>query len=290
MLKTAIAAMAVLGGLAFAGTASATPFPVLHNGGSEQVLSNHDVFTAPGNAGLNSPVLGEQENFNGGSEFTEFFYNTNALGNAIVGWRLTPGGVDTNLCVADPGPGYGADDAIVLRTCNGLIWQRFRVLPQLNSYSALQNVASNQYVTDNGTGNRLLGVADNRPCTVGLPCPPSAGVTNTFGGELTQEWRWTGNRFLSVSGTAGAVVPVSASVSDFTTPLAITAAHGRVTASAVSDHSAVTYSLSGPSYVSIGSVTGRVAVHGNHPGTVSVTVTASDGAQSESVTFALRIS
>ena len=314
VLKTVIAAATVLGGLALAGTASAAPapFPVLHTQGSEQVASNHDVFTAPGNAGLNSPVLGEQENFNGGSEFTEFFYNTNPHGNAVVGWRLTPGGVDTNLCVADPGPGYGASDAIVLRTCNGLIWQRFRVLPQANTFTALQNVASNQYITDNGTGNGLLGIADNRPCVVGLPCSPSVGVTNTFPPvssteTLAQEWKWTGGlnvhlaRSLSFSGL-GSVNP-SPAPADFTAPgsQALTITHGlvhgvgTVTASAVSSHLPVHYSIStspSVSYVSIGLTSGRVMVHRNpNPGNILVTVTATDSAlQSESVTFTLHIS
>jgi len=98
--------------------------------------------------------------------------------------------VGTNLCVADPGPGYGNVDSIVLRTCNGKQWQAFRLVnKESNGLSGVQSVATNQYITDNGQFGNLTGVADNRPCAVGSPCGSSVQNANQFDGRNSQLWR-----------------------------------------------------------------------------------------------------
>lgn len=180
----AVAAFAVLGGNA---AANAAPMPILPFGNSNTVVNANgvDFFQAT------NPVWGAAVNAGPANSVDDNFV-TQSSGPNSVRFEL----VGSNLCVADPGPGYGNVDAIVLRTCNGKQWQAFKLVDrQSNGLSGVQSVATNQYVTDNGQFAGLTGVADNRPCAVGSPCGSGVVGANTFDSRSTQQWNVRNHRF-----------------------------------------------------------------------------------------------
>src|SRR6185437_2255831 len=169
-----VAALVTLGGTtaAFAST-SVIPFNhsvVVNANGTDYFQATSPVVNAPVNAG---PANSVDDNF------VVLASGPNSVHFALMG---------SNLCLADPGSGYGAVDGVVLRTCNGKQWQAFRVISQGNRLNALQSVATNQYVQDNGQFNGLTTNADNRNCAVGVPCPAGTVGQNAFNGNANQEW------------------------------------------------------------------------------------------------------
>lgn len=190
------------GGFLTAGAASAATSqgPFYSNGNTVVNENGTDYFGAE-SASYNGAVEAVPS-----STFYDEFTVSSSGPNSV---RFTLNGTD--LCAADPGPGYGNVDNIILRTCNGLQWQAFRYLSEGNNLYALQSVATNQYITDNGQYNELTGDADNRgSCEVGLPCPVGTVGQNTFNGEEAQEWSFgnvtptpspTHHRFFEVSAT-----------------------------------------------------------------------------------------
>lgn len=118
----------------------------------------------------------------------------------------TPRGAWTSLCIADPNAG---DNHLVLRSCNGLQWQRFvaqntlaqgvpnqvnpagsgfngQAVPSFgHSTFAFQNVASRKWVTDAGTGSP--GAPSSPDTRQLVDAAPSSTVTaGTFGAN--QVW------------------------------------------------------------------------------------------------------
>ncbi len=182
-----VAAFAVLGGSA---VANAAPMPVVPYSNSNTVVNQNgnDYFQAT------SPVWGAAVDAGPANSVDDNFV-TQSSGPNSVRFELE----GTNLCVADPGAGYGNVDAIVLRTCNGMQWQAFRrVDAESNGLAGLQSVATNQYITDNGQFAGLTGVADNRPCAVGVPCPPSVTNANEFNQTGSQLWKTGTHGFFPV--------------------------------------------------------------------------------------------
>ena len=181
LAAASVAALAMLGG-ATAANASTSVLPFNH---SVVVNANGTDFFQASDASVNAAVNAGPGN-SVDDNFVVLSSGPNSVKFALMG---------SNLCVADPGSGYGAVDAVVLRTCNGRQWQAFRVLPQGGNLNALKSVATNQYVQDNGQFNGLTTNADNRPCTVGVACPSTVTGANTFDTTKTsQEWRF-GNFF-----------------------------------------------------------------------------------------------
>lgn len=226
-----VAAFAVVGGSA---VASATPLPILPFGNSNTVVNQNgvDFFQAT------TPVWGAAVNA-GPANSVDNNFAAQSSGPNSVRFEL----VGTNLCVADPGPGYGNVDAIVLRTCNGKQWQAFRkVAQESNGLSSLQSVATNQYITDNGQFAGLTGLADNRPCAVGTMCPVGTVGANTFrAGDNDQLWR-TG--FRHVVPVTNLSVSQSQATNTDTSSSAAALAHDSVTYSYdVANHGSVPVSV-----------------------------------------------
>jgi len=174
----------VLGGAAAANASTSGVLPF--NSSNTVVNANGVDFFQAVNPGWNSPVTA------GPANTSDNNFAVQVSGPNSVRFNL----VGTNLCVADPGPGYGHVDAVVLRTCNGKQWQAFTVTNrQPNGLGTLQSVATNQFITDNGQFNALTSDADNRPCAVGHLCVNPPANVNTFDGSTDQLWRFGHNRF-----------------------------------------------------------------------------------------------
>jgi hypothetical protein len=83
------------------------------------------------------------------------------LSAQIKEFKYAPNNVPSGLCLSDPGPGYGATDLLVLRPCNGSRFQTWTPIQNGDtSYYSWRNMASNQFITDNGLRVQLTDVKD----------------------------------------------------------------------------------------------------------------------------------
>ena len=174
LAATAVAALGFGGVLATATVSSAAVNPLqpfYHNESSvTSYLGDHMV---PYWNSYNAPVDAEAVGQGYVDAFQAFSVGANLVHLSVR--------TDAGLSLSDPGPGSGALDNLVLRDTNDLGWQTFREIPtSYPGYVALQDVRTSQFVTDNGAGNQLTGVADG------------GGV---FDGSVNQLWKFSNNNF-----------------------------------------------------------------------------------------------
>lgn len=107
----------------------------------------------------NTPIIG-YPNLNGdaGSDFVVLPYR----GGPNVMFIFAPYGRITNMCVANPAGGFsgnpGGPFGLVLRSCNGSVFQRFNQRPVGQGAVVLVSVADGRIVAANGQGASLTAV------------------------------------------------------------------------------------------------------------------------------------
>jgi hypothetical protein len=103
---------------------------------------------------------------------------------SVKAFEFAPGGDPSGFCLSDPGPGYGTVDRIVLRPCNNSRFQTFKPFQDSvhTDYYSWRNMASNQFITDNGLRGQLTTVKDGH---VGDP------GNNQPTGDVSQLWIFT---------------------------------------------------------------------------------------------------
>jgi hypothetical protein len=123
-------------------------------------------FDAKGqSAANNTPIVG-YPNLNGdaGTDFVRFPYR----GGPQVIFIYAPYGQITNMCIADPAGGYsgnpGGPFGLILRACNGSVYQRFSQTTVGPGAVVLTSLADGRIVQSNGQGVSLTTVP--RPATL----------------------------------------------------------------------------------------------------------------------------
>ena len=110
-------------------------------------------------AANNTPIIGFP-NLNGdaGSDFVVLSY----AGGSSVMFIFAPNGKITNMCIANPAGGYsgnpGGPFGLILRACNGSVFQRFTQRTVGPSTVVLTSLADGRIVQSNGQGASLTAV------------------------------------------------------------------------------------------------------------------------------------
>jgi hypothetical protein len=110
-------------------------------------------------AASNTPIIG-YPNLNGdaGTDFVVLPYS----GGPSVMFIFAPYGLITNMCIANPSGGYsgnpGGPFGLVLRACNGSVFQRFSERTVGSDTVVLTSLADGRIVQSNGQGASLTVV------------------------------------------------------------------------------------------------------------------------------------